>query len=52
MIQEKDPSTVFLFETWAAETRLKETWTSKIYFLWREITKEEGWPYTSETRLI
>ena len=55
MSRAKDPSVVFIAETWADKARLKtfnDILILKICFLWKEIIKEVDWRCTSETPLI
>ena len=55
MIRAKDPSIVFITETWVDEARLKDIQQQIDFenlFLWKEIIEEVDWRCTGETPLI
>ena len=55
VIRAKDPSVVFITETWVDEARLKEIQQQIDFenlFLWKEIIEEVDWRCTGETPLI
>ena len=55
VIRAKDPSVVFITETWVDEARLKDIQQQIDFenlFLWKEIIEEVDWHCTGETPLI